>query len=330
MRALLLPLVLATAVVVVGATVSAQPVQEAPVSGADLYQAARAAEDAEDLVEALDLYRRAIEADPSARWASRVIAKIRALERATADPAVAALEALKSTYDDPDEALREAEALLDIATTDPGRAEVHLWIASQHRLITGDPVAAVDHYVAVARLEGAPPGQIEQAVLMAARSAHTPEQLRFVRGVIEDVAATRPDVDPDGLVRPRDEIADALLRRIVRPVSAVALVTLLALFIRRRGWRELRTVRIAALALIVYVFVTGAWLSHRWEHGYAHAFLTATGTALAAHALARGARPADDAPQWERVATGLVVALASFGAIYLVFDAFDRQAIFGL
>ncbi len=311
---------------------SERAVDEPSERATAIYQQAREADDADELVRAAALYREAIALDPSARWASRTLGRLRALDRLTADPAIEALETIKLTYDSEQaaESIAQAAALLDVATTDLGRGEVHLWLGMQYARALDDAEQATAHFVAVESLPGASPVQLETAMLHGVRQAETRAQLLALRRAVISARANRTDLALGALNTPRDEVDDALMRQVAFPVAWVAIALLAALFIARRGWTQVRAIRPAAIGIIVYAFGTAAFLAERWEHGYAATFLCTIGAAIAVHGLTIGARPAPDASNAARWSTAAVVALASIAAVYLVFNAFNQQAVFGL
>lgn len=303
-----------------------------PRTGAELFAAAVEADEAGDLRRALELYREAIAVDPSARFAARAFARARALEPLTVDPALEALDAIKRDYVaiGSDEAVRRAEALLgtDGITTE-GVVALRRWLAAEYEHVQEDPARAVEHHLAIAVLDDAEPGEVETALTLAGRAAFTGDALRRVRDITNEVLARRSDLDPAGLARARDEVRDELQRRALRPLSVVALVLLVALTTRRRSWNR-AAFRPWSIALLVYAFLAGAALSQRWEHGYTAPFLLALPATAIVHMMALGSRPSPDASASNRLSTAALVACATFGAIFLVFDAFDRAAIFGL
>lgn len=306
--------------------------QTDPERASTLYREAREADDAGEFERAATLYRDAIALQPSARWASRTIARLRALDRLNADPAVAALDALKADFDreNPGEHIAAAEALIDTATTDQGRAAVHLWLGLQKARFLDRRDQAIDHFVAASQPEGATPSQVESALLYGVREARTWDQNIRMRQAVIHAQTHRTDLDSDALVTPRDEVDDAIFGRIALPTSWVAVALLSLLFVVRRGWQHRGHVHRFALGLLVYAFAVGGIAAERWEHGYAPPFFAAIGVALIVHVLSVGVRPTDDAGRANRFATAFAIACGTVGAYYIVFDLFEHQAVFGL
>lgn len=299
-----------------------------------LFEDAVALDEAGEAYAALEAYRAAIAADPSARFAARAAARVRALELLVGDPGLAALEAVRRDYPTigAEEALRRAEAILGgvPAPSAPARAAIHDWLASEYALGARDPSRAVHHWTAIAADPEVAPGSVESALVNAARAAESAEDLRRVRDAIHRTRAARADLSPGDVDRALDEVRDTLQRRAVRPLSAAAITLLAMLALTRRSPLTPWSRSAGPFALMVWLFAGGAALSARWEPGYALPFVLALPAVAAVHLLGRAASPGSDGGPWTRALTGLIIALATFGSVFLVFDAFDRAAILGL
>ena len=168
------------------------------------------------------------------------------------------------------------------------------------------------------------------AIRLAVRAATSRQDEARCRAALATLRATRPGMNADGIRAVADDLADRRLRRVARPAAAAGVLSLIVLWVRRRGWTKLRALRWRPLALLAYAFGFAAWFGDRWEHGFVSTFVGAGAAAMLAYALATGARVPADASRRTRVATAAVVLAGTLGAVYLVTEALGTQAVLGL
>ena len=312
-----------------GGATAADVAPSAPPGAQALWRQARALDEAGDLAGARARYEQAIAAQPSARFAARAIARVRAIDALLAlnDPAAAALRDVQARYLQlgSDAALAEAERLLRDAASDAARGRLELWIAEEHES-KGRHSEAVPRYVRVLTNPEAVRDDVVRAGVQGARIASTVAEVRAVRGAVR-AALAREGIPRAPLLTALDDLQDTQLRRVARPASVASVVALLAVFLARRGWRRLGGVRVSILALLVYAAVGGAVLSERWEHDHGLPFALVGLSLIAVHILTVGAAPGRG---WPRAALLVLSVLATVGAMYIVLDMFGESALIGL
>lgn len=317
---------LAIAALLVGAATA-----EAEAGNArDIFEQAVAADDNGDVRTAIELYRSAIEADPSARFAARALARVRALEPLANDRTLEELADILREYEriGSRDATDRAEGLLESAGTVEAEIAIRDWLGNEYAAVQNDEDRAIAHFHAIARMNSAPPGAVETALVSAARAARTNEERRLVAAAIDEAVDRRDDLDPAGVATARDENEEALRRAFLRPAAGASLVLLGLVAALRR--RQPRSTTKRDLAVLAYVFGVGAVLAEQWEHGYALSFACALPAVAVVHLMGRLGRPDDDASRLDRAATGSLIAAATFAAVFLTFDALGNASVFGL
>lgn len=303
-----------------------------PETPAEYYQRGVTLDEAGDYEAAWEHYRRAVDADPGARFARRARARMDAIRRITASPVTEALDALRRDYASltPTERHRRGQAIVDRAERPDDAYAARMWLAGELAFSGGAPESIVRLALEAARLPDRTPGELEIALVEAARGADTTTRRVEVLRAIGELQRQYPEA-PDSAFRiAREEARDGIGRDVAFPLSVVASLALVGLAaVRRRPGRFGRPFWKRA-AFIAYFFGAGALLGENWEHGHAGAFLSAAPVMVVVHALSGLAAPTEDAGTADRLASAGVIGAATLGAIYLIFDAWGHNALFGL
>lgn len=309
------------------------------------YTLGEIAERAGDVSGALEAYRACVDADPSGRYARRCLTRTRVLDHGgyvdvDADD-VALLQDIRNERFDRDlAASRQAVAEMAARHTDGAFAiDLRLWLASDAAFVAERPADAWAWYVEALEVPDASPQRYRTALDGLVSIAGAAGRVGDSRRVVAAFRARHPELaGDDDIARLHDRLVDEQLERIASIVAAVSLPSLVLAWIACGGWAGLRRDALVrwrpwrTWMWFAWIFVGAAAIGGLYTEGAFRPMLAGLPGIIAVYTLSgslqRGERPPRSAPA--RVAVGMVVAAATFSAIYVALALFQREAFLGL
>ncbi len=309
------------------------------------YTLGEIAERAGDLSGALEAYRACVDADPSGRYARRCLTRTRVLDHGgyvdvDADD-IALLQDIRNERFDRDlAASRQAVAEMAARHTDGAFAiDLRLWLASDAAFVAERPADAWAWYVEALEVPDASPQRYRTALDGLVSIAGAAGRVGDSRRVVAAFRARHPELaGDDDIARLHDRLVDEQLERIASIVAAVSLPSLVLAWIACGGWVGLRRDALVrwrpwrTWMWFAWIFVGAAAIGGLYTEGAFRPMLAGLPGIIAVYTLSgslqRGERPPRSAPA--RVAVGMVVAAATFSAIYVALALFQREAFLGL
>lgn len=293
---------------------------------------------------ALAHYERVAQRDPSNRYASRALRRVRSLtgDRRNETAIYRALERVKSGYLEmgSDAAVAEVEALLEQSQEATTRSDCLLWLGYEYLYAQKRLDLARSRFLEVTTTPGVAPARAVEAFFGALEASPRLVELSVVQWHLEAYLAAHPEsVNTTSLARLLDEVVDRRLRRIALFVSLAAFILLAFLWTVRRGWRAFTPTVLRhwrpwrGLLFVCYVFLVGGAVAEMWEPGYLLPFAACipfVGAVFLAMGAIRWANGPDAWTGVRAIGAALVGTTATLGAVFVPLYALGETAILGM